>query len=83
MKNNMNRVCASILKWLSIIRDLVWRETIMQDCSVTPLGKNKKYGRKLPTEPTQRSQQTNSCNGGCECKRQTTSRFYIKSENCL
>jgi hypothetical protein len=81
MKNNMNRVCAYILKWLSITRDLVWGETITRDCSATPRGKNKKYGRKLPTEPIQRSKQTNSSSDGCECKRQTTSRFYIKTEN--
>jgi hypothetical protein len=59
----MKRVCASILKLLSIIHDLVWRETIIQDCSVTPRGKNKKYGRKLTTEPTQRSKQTDSQSG--------------------
>jgi len=41
----------------------VWRETIIQDCSVTPRGKNKKYGRKLQTEPTQRSKQTYSQSG--------------------
>jgi len=63
MKNNMNRVCVSILKWLSKIRDLVWRETIIQDCSMTSRGKNKKYGRKLPTEPTQLWKQKNSQSG--------------------
>lgn len=62
MKDNTNRVLASIFMWLSIIRDQVWRETIMQYCSVTPRGKNKQYGRKLQTEPTQRSKQTNSQN---------------------